>query len=381
MPLKRESVGHSTAFDPGPTSLSPNFLSIQALRAIAALFVVAHHAFETWTLRINPEAPGFVWINGASGVDIFFVISGFVMVTSSRRLLSDPCPALTFMRHRIVRIVPLYWLLTSLKVLLVFWFADLVLRSSLDPDYILRSYLFIPVVDGAGHFRPLLPVGWTLTYEFLFYALFALALGLAIDVLHILIPAFALIVVLAVVRNESWPAWTVLFSTIVMEFLSGVALARKIGRGWSLGPPVAWVLMLSGFALIAILPEGSENMRVVYWGLPAFAIVAGAVSLEARFGRRLPAVLLSLGDASYSIYLIHGFALPVLGVGIAALHWTGLGSKVFTIIASLVVGLTTGWFTYALVERPMLRWMKPSVMRVAGGKSERERTRVTPSKI
>ena len=132
--------------------------TIQALRAVAALLVVVYHAFDMWDLRIGP---GLSWTNGAAGVDIFFVVSGFVMVVSSQRLLSQPRGWLTFMRHRIVRIVPLYWLLTTLKLALVVFFADLALRSNLDLDYVVRSYLFLPVVDSAGHFRPLLSVGWT----------------------------------------------------------------------------------------------------------------------------------------------------------------------------------------------------------------------------
>jgi exopolysaccharide production protein ExoZ len=71
-------------------------------------------------------------------------------------------------QHRIARIVPLYWLLTTIKLIFVFLFADLALRSNLDLGYVVRSYLFFPLVNGAGHFRPSLPVGWTLTYKFLF---------------------------------------------------------------------------------------------------------------------------------------------------------------------------------------------------------------------
>ena len=106
------------------------------------------------------------------------------MGVSSRRIASLPRAWWTSIQHRIVRIVPLYWFLTTAKLILVFLFADLALRSSLDFDYVAGSYLFFPVVDGAGHFRPLLPVGWTLTYEFLFYFLFAT--GLPAQVLAIL---------------------------------------------------------------------------------------------------------------------------------------------------------------------------------------------------
>jgi peptidoglycan/LPS O-acetylase OafA/YrhL len=336
---------------------TPSFLTVQALRAVAALLVVVYHAFDLWAVRIRTDVP-VLWVNGAAGVDIFFVISGFVMVVSSRRLLSQPGAGLTFMRHRIARIVPLYWLLTTLKLVLVFAFAGLALRSSLDIDYVLRSYLFLPVVDSAGHFRPLLAVGWTLTYEFLFYILFAVALALRVDVLRVLVPAFAVFVALALLRTENWPAWTILFSTSVIEFLFGVALAKWVLRGWSLPPAVAAGAMLAGFVLILIVPEGSENLRTLSWGIPALAIVAGAVSLESRFAGALPKWLLTMGNASYSIYLVHGFVLPAVGVGILALHWTTMAALPFTVVACLVVGSLAGWFVYVLVERPMLLWMK-----------------------
>src|SRR4051794_1209787 len=132
---------------------SSNFFTIQALRAVAALLVVVYHAFDMWGARISAAAPGTAWANGAAGVDIFFVVSGFVMVVSSRRLAAQPRAWRTFIQHRIVRIVPLYWLLTTAKLTLVFWFADLALRSNLDFDYVARSYLFFPLVDTAGHFR------------------------------------------------------------------------------------------------------------------------------------------------------------------------------------------------------------------------------------
>jgi exopolysaccharide production protein ExoZ len=96
-----------------------NFLTIQALRAVAALLVVLLRAFETWGERVDPAAPGVSWDNGAAGVDIFFISSGFVMVISSRRLADRRGGWLVFLRHRVVRIVPLYWLLTTAKILAV----------------------------------------------------------------------------------------------------------------------------------------------------------------------------------------------------------------------------------------------------------------------
>src|SRR4030095_15095732 len=139
--LPDRALANSTArradAQPNPAS---NFATVQALRAVAALLVVVYHVFDMWSLRVNPSPPGATWANGAAGVDIFFVISGFVMVVSSRRMAAQPGAWRTFIEHRIVRIAPLYWLATTAKLAFVFLLADLTLRSTVDLDYIIRSY-------------------------------------------------------------------------------------------------------------------------------------------------------------------------------------------------------------------------------------------------
>jgi peptidoglycan/LPS O-acetylase OafA/YrhL len=92
--------------------------------------------------------------------------------------------------------------------------------------------------------------------------------------------------------------------------------------------------------------------------LPALAIVAGAVSLESRAANLLPRWLLGLGDASYSIYLTHGFALPVLGLVVVFLHGTGLPAEALTILACVAVSSIVGWVAYKVVERPMMLSLK-----------------------
>ena len=90
--------------------------TVQALRGVAALLVVAYHAVNTWSLHALDSTAGKVWPNGSAGVDIFFVISGLVMVLSADRLAGRPDAWRTFARQRIVRIVPLYWVMTTAKV-------------------------------------------------------------------------------------------------------------------------------------------------------------------------------------------------------------------------------------------------------------------------
>jgi Acyltransferase family len=273
-----------------------NFLTIQALRAVAALLVVLLHAFETWGERVDPTALGVNWENGAAGVDIFFIISGFVMVISSRRLVDQAGAWLIFIRHRVVRIVPLYWLLTTVKILAVVALGGVVLRTGLDFNFVAGSYLFLPVTDSAGHFRPILPVGWTLTYEFLFYLLFAAALAIRIDVLRIVVPGLGLIAVAALVRTDAWPAWTILLDTIVVEFVFGVILAKWTLRGFRL--PLAVYIRLQR---IWIDPDPANDLReckspylghtgVCYRGRRRFTgtiCCSQPASLAADLGRRI----------------------------------------------------------------------------------------------
>lgn len=335
-----------------------SFLTIQALRAVAALLVVLYHAFDMWGERVDAAAPGVGWTNGAAGVDIFFVISGFVMVVSSRRLMGRPGAWLTFLRHRVVRIVPLYWLLTTAKIVAVLLLPALVIRTSLDPSFVARSYLFLPVVDSAGHFRPVIPVGWTLTYEFLFYLFFAAALAVRVDVLRVVAPGLGLIAVLALARTDTWPDWTILFDTIVIEFVFGVVLGKWTLRGFRLPLPIAVALVVGGFAIILSVPLGAENMRVLTWGVPAFAVVAGAVSLESLVARALPRWLLALGDASYSIYLSHGFVLPALMLVIGKSLSPGLWAETLTILLCVFVSSIAGWILFIGVESPIMRALR-----------------------
>ncbi|MDB5582672.1 MAG: acyltransferase 3, partial [Bradyrhizobium sp.] len=304
-------------------STQPNYRMIQALRAIAALLVVLLHCDEMLGLRIGPRALGASWHNGAAGVDIFFVISGFIMTISSRHLVGETLGWLTFLKNRIVRIVPLYWLLTTLKLVAVLGASGLALRSQLDVNFVTSSYAFLPLIDSAGHFRPLLPVGWTLTFEFLFSFVFAVAIARVIDPIRVVLPVFASVALIALFRTDSWSTWAVLLDPIVLEFVFGVVIAKMTLAGMRLTPAFSLFLLFAGFALLFSLEPATDNFRVLVWGLPAAMIVAASVSLERELGHSVPRWLSVLGDASYSIYLSHGFFVATLGASVIYLRWSG----------------------------------------------------------
>jgi peptidoglycan/LPS O-acetylase OafA/YrhL len=183
-------------------------------------------------------------------------------------------------------------------------------------------------------------------------------LALRVDVLRIIVPGLGLIAAVALFRTETWPDWTILFNTIVLEFVFGVVLAQWTLRGFRLPPTIAAALMLGGFVAILAMPMGPENLRLLSWGVPAFAIVAGAVSLEPLVAPALPRWLLALGDASYSIYLSHGFVLPALMLLIGHLVSPNLWAEAITITLCLVVSSIAGWVVYVLVENPMLQFLR-----------------------
>jgi exopolysaccharide production protein ExoZ len=338
---------------PATSSRQTDLLTVQALRAIAALLVVAYHAVNLWTERLTgSDVPP--WANGSAGVDIFFVISGVVMVLSTERLAKRANAGLVFLRHRIKRIVPLYWLVTTAKIAAVLALPQLALRTHLNWHDTLFSYALLPFHDAAGNFAPVLPVGWTLTYEMFFYLLVALALFLRRPILLVAGPVLGAVYLLAALRQPFWPDVADFANPIVLEFLYGAAIALALRHGRRLPAAIAAVSLLCGLALIMTVPIISGLLRPLVWGLPAAMIVAGAVALEPMLAPRIPRWLLTSGDASYAIYLTHGFMVPVVGLVVMRPGVSGGISLAAMIIGSLVVSAVAGWVTYVILERPIL---------------------------
>jgi len=335
------------------SSRRTDLLTVQALRAIAALLVVAYHAVGLWTARsTGSDVP--LWANGSAGVDIFFVISGLVMVLSTERLANRAHAGLVFLRHRIMRIVPLYWLVTTAKIAAVLTLPQLAMRTHLDWPYVLSSYALLPLHDAAGDFKPVLAVGWTLTYEMFFYLLVALALFMRRPIVRVAGPVLGVVYLLATLRQPFWPNVAGFADPIVVEFLYGVVIALALRHGRHLPAGVAALSLLCGMTLIMTIPVVSGLLRPLTWGLPAMMIVAGAVALESALAPRIPRWLLASGDASYAIYLTHGFVVPVVGLVVMRLGVSGDASLAAMTIGSLAVSAAAGWVTYVILERPIL---------------------------
>jgi peptidoglycan/LPS O-acetylase OafA/YrhL len=276
---------------------------IQYLRGIAALAVVFAH-IASMQHSVAPELPVVLpTFNGFWGVDIFFVISGFIIVYITRNAAAGGKEAVIFMLKRMVRIVPAYWFFT---VLIYFsdtqhWFSDQ--QNSTNLAMLLKSLFFIK----PGF--PILFVGWTLTLEMFFYLIFMIALW-RWDAAVRMWSVVAVFVFLALV-----PVWFdaenryVKFYTqaILLEFVAGMLIAYFFVDKERLSQSVAVAIFLVGCGLLlgctyylddeALIPQ-----RAFWWGIPALLVVLGAVNIKNIGNNQL---LNAAGAISYSLYLCH----------------------------------------------------------------------------
>ncbi len=343
------------------TSTSEPLKSVQCLRAIAALFVVGFHS----TLLLHDNfVPDFkVWENGNSGVDLFFVISGFIMVVSSRRLFGYADGWHRFIVLRLVRIVPMYWLATIAKLLAVAALPEMARHTFFTAWNTIASFLFLPSFDGAGVLRPVLPVGWTLSYEMLFYVVFAAALFFKLDPIILVGPALTALALVSLAGQDGWPAITALASPFLLEFVLGVIIGRAFltKRLQEISPTWALLIGVTGLACLAVVPADGAWERVMFWGTAASAALGGGVICERWLGRRLPKLLLDIGAASYSLYLTHGFVLPAIAIVFAKSGLAGPALVIALVSSCLLASILTSLIAFKWVEAPMTVWLRRMV--------------------
>ena len=306
------------------------FRSVQVLRAVAALLVVVFHS-----------STGHFGI-GAAGVDIFFVISGFIMATVGTRELPS-----TFLVRRVIRIVPLYWILT-LAMLALSMVSPAYAHTRFTAPSLLQSLLFIPYTNFQGKQWPLLVPGWTLNYEMFFYAVFTAGLARGKPVLWTATVMITLAAVGLMVRPET-ALGKVWMNPMLLEFVLGLFVGKVHHvLGWRSG------LLLVAFGVAALLVNDqlaeTSRLRVMLWGVPAAALVSGAVAIESGGKWSSLRLLEKLGDASYSLYLVHtlviGAVVKTLGRGPAA--------STVAVLASIVVAVAV----FQTVERPITRTLR-----------------------
>lgn len=336
---------------------NPVFLeNLQVLRAVSAIAVVLFH-LTIYTLPDVLGAPGLLWRGfkmGYSGVEIFFVISGFVMVFIHRKDFGSPGRSFKFLKSRFVRIFPVFWLALVLTV---------VGRVALGQDIpsledLLKAAILIPDFSD-----PVISVAWSLSFELIFYIIFcSIILNFRLGI--VLVACWFLAVVVNFYLLDGHLTKSVIFSPYNLLFIFGIGAALIFDR---IDFRSGSALILVGAAAFIFVGQSesygliryNEGWRTIFFGAAAFAIVSGVAAIDLSNRVTPPRWMIALGDASYVIYLFH---IPVMTVVAKVLGAVGLGGSTLPLPLAggfiFAVAIGVSYVVHLIVEKPLLAWLK-----------------------
>ena len=353
---------------------SDPLLSIQMLRAVAATMVLLYHLATTtafgWQAphAWHAGAGRFIEAIGFAGVDLFFVISGVVMVYSSYDRLGESREIVPFIKRRVARIYPLYWVCTAAVLALAWMVPGIASREKFAATALLKSFFLWPQAE-----YPVVAVGWTLTFEMYFYLVFAGLIALPRRLLPWALAGWA-IVTLGLFPVFDQPEYRssqqgnlrlpLFASPLALEFIAGCFIGWQAKRGRM---PLGFAALAIGLTTLAIVGSVLRMRyplemhyglaRVAIFGTAATLIAYGCIALERVRTLRVPRSLKLCGDASYSLYLTHMYVLW----GVAWL-WPqastsggdGTTGAAMTAVALLACGVAAA-ISYRRIERPLHR--------------------------
>ncbi|MFC0694786.1 acyltransferase family protein [Paraburkholderia humisilvae] len=321
--------------------------SIRILRAVAATTVIVHHVMIT-------NGTAF----GAFRVDIFFVLSGFVIALA---LSAGTITLREFVVSRVARIVPLYWLMTLVVFCGAIVRPDLFNSTTANVVELFKSLFFIPYTKESGQLFPMLFVGWTLNYEILFYVVTAVALLLMRERRFAFIAlALGTLYFAALAAHSSFALGRFLAEDRVLEFPIGFVTWYV----WKRGVRVPATLALPGALAMYVLMTYAEwalpgSSPLVRNGVPTFTLLMCALSLEESIrDNRATRALMYIGDASYATYLSHPFVVESMRKLLPkVVHGFNIRAPLGAVLA--VIGATcVGCVFYRFVDRPLFKFAR-----------------------
>lgn len=332
--------------------------NIQALRGAAALMVLFAHVkgAEIDYGGTGTILPHFLYM-GVVGVDLFFLISGFVMTHVALSGARGSGAARRFIYNRAARIYPVYW--SATLILMVLYAGKHVLFAEATPfPNPVETFLLSP-----SDFYPLVPVGWTLVHEMYFYVVFALFVFWGAARLPQFLAGWVTIIVAALALGAFGAnAWTkVVFNPLTFEFVAGAGVALVVKSGVTRFALPALAAGAAIFAIQALVfadrlyPDvmGQFALRAAIF-TPAFALILyGAAAIE-KSGALAPSWLRKTGDASYSLYLIHVPVFLVVGKLISISVADAQLDNMLLIAAFTIAAIAAGFALHYFVERPLL---------------------------
>lgn len=336
--------------------------NLHLLRAFAALGVVYYHITSDAGLNLTPNI-------GAHGVDVFFVISGFII-----SYIAAESPR-HFLTRRLIRIVPFYWAATLFVFAVALIFPSVLRSTQADVTQLICSMLFIPRETSYAGTVPTLVLGWSLNYEMYFYALFACALALSRRWAPLLcIAGIGTIAGIITAVHASSPTALFYSRPIVFEFGFGISvyywfrLARprlaEQTHGSSSWP--VWLLAIGATIALGIeeFYHGFGAPRFIAAGIPAFFLVSSLLALERTYGfAARNKIIYLLGESSYILYLVHPYViygcLRLVLRGHVAVRGPAIGALV---IALLTLSAAVAIAIHLIFEKPVLGYLRRRIL-------------------
>lgn len=317
-------------------------ISIQFLRFVAAFLVFFHHIYVI-------EGVGNSL--GYRGVDLFFVISGFIIYIVTEKKNKN------FFLNRFIRIVPMYWSFTILLIFLFYFYGAYINSEKLNASMIIQSLLFIPFYnENFGSFSPILNIGWTLNYEMFFYLVFYISMLISIKYRALICSVtIILFFLLGYILQDS----KIYFysNTIVFEFILGMILGNIYINKKYHANNVYLHMLLGSLFFIPLLSISLTNLpRVLFPGLISTFIVFMFIFSEPLFkGKKTyEKIIESLGDISYAMYLCHYFVIVFF---IRILEINLLISAIIYIPIILIVTLMISYVVTYYFDYPLRRYL------------------------
>lgn len=329
--------------------------SIHYLRGFASLMVVLYHAMIT-----SAVAQHYSKHYGDFGVDVFFVISGFVMWLTTERSYKGILP---FWKNRLIRVVPLYWFFTALLFAATL-IAPHLFYNQRDPDFffIIKSLLFIPSINpDIKDITPFYTIGWTLIYEMYFYFLIGIIAFIRQRSIRFISVAslISCLALYGLIRKPTDPVIFTYTNPILFEFLFGVSIAFFREQIMA----ISWRAGIAAIALsllwLLYTPPASQDRFYIY-GIPSAFLVAGVLTLEPCLGKFIARAPYTLGTVSYSLYLSHPISQRIWLVAFTSLFGgvVGFYSALIYSAGAVMAGLIGGVVCYKFIEAPMLQIMR-----------------------
>ncbi len=336
--------------------------SIQALRALAAILVVFCH--------VGGHLEGFkekytiddAWFNlmglppiGASGVDVFFIISGFIMALVTVSAHKHDGASKRFLVKRIFRIFPPYWLWTLILLSLLLFLPQLFSVRTFDLEEAILSLFLIPYNPSGANTSPVLAVGWTLSYEMYFYLLVSIGLFFSRRRFICGLGAFFLVsTVLGHQITHSSPIIGLVTNSLLWEFYFGFLLFEIWHCRYRFLLPASSGMALLLFLTMQIFWPESSALRVINYGLPAFVLVSGVLAVTREYVANIPKWMVFLGDSSYTLYLSHIVTMPAIAKLAVVLGVHKSLPPDVQIILYTVLAVMVGGVLYLITEKPLM---------------------------